>query len=119
MTSGSQISTISPLWCFVLENLGDFVFSIRFTIKDARFVQSIPKLLGLELNDLGGSSGRIYDLQILDDGKGNVTIQVRANDMAGFKIAANSINRYIEIIGKVVEMVQKGPTLPNSLNNSS
>jgi len=102
----------SLLWCVLLENLGDFVFSIRFTIKDDRFVKSIPKLLGLELGDLGGSSGRIHDLQILDDGKGNVTIQARANDMTGFKIAANSINRYIEIIGKVVEMVQKG------LNNS-
>jgi tRNA threonylcarbamoyladenosine modification (KEOPS) complex Pcc1 subunit len=98
----------------VLENLGDFVFNIRFTIKDERFVQSIPKLLDLELKNLDDSSSRIHDLQILNDGKGNVTIQVRATDMTGFKIAANSINRYIEIIGKVIEMVQKAPKLPNS-----
>ncbi len=92
-----------------MENLGDFVFNIRFTIKDDRFVQSIPKLLDLELKNLDDSSSRIHDLQILNDGKGNVTIQVRATDMTGFKIAANSINRYIEIIGKVIEMVQKAP----------
>jgi tRNA threonylcarbamoyladenosine modification (KEOPS) complex Pcc1 subunit len=102
-----------------LENLGDFVFNIRFTIKDDRFVKSIPKLLDLELKSLDESSSRIHDLQILDDGKGNVTIQVRATDMTGFKIAANSINRYIEIIGKVIEMVQKAPSLPKSLRNSS
>ncbi len=104
-----RISILSSYWCFVLENLGDFVFTIRFTIKDDRFVQSIPKLLDLELKNLDDSSGRIHDLQILNDGKGSVTIQVRANDMTGFKIAANSINRYIEIIGKVIETVQKVP----------
>lgn len=109
-----RTSILSSHWCFVLENLGDFVFNIRFTIKDERFVQSIPKLLDLELKNLDDSSSRIHDLQILNDGKGNVTIQVRATDMTGFKIAANSINRYIEIIGKVIEMVQKAPKLPNS-----
>jgi tRNA threonylcarbamoyladenosine modification (KEOPS) complex Pcc1 subunit len=102
-----------------LENLGDFVFSIRFTIKDDRFVHSIPELLDLELKNLDDSSSRIHDLQILNDGKGNVTIQVRATDMIGFKIAANSINRYIEIIGRVIEMVQKAPSVANSINNDS
>ena len=102
-----------------MENLGDFVFSIRFTIKDVRFVQSIPRLLDLELKNLDDSSRRIHDLQILNDGKGNITVQVRAIDMTGFKIAANSINRYIEIIGKVIELVQKEPSLPKSLRNSS
>jgi tRNA threonylcarbamoyladenosine modification (KEOPS) complex Pcc1 subunit len=102
-----------------LENLGDFVFNIRFAIKDSRFVQPIPKLLDLELNKLDDSSSRIHDLQVLNDGKGNVTIQVRADDMTGFKIAANSINRYIEIIGKVVELVQKEPSLPKSKSNGS
>lgn len=119
MISWPAISILNPRWWVVLEGLGDFIFSIRFTIKEGRFIQSIPKLLGLELDALGGSSGRIHDLQVLDDGKGNVTIQVRADDMAGLKIAANSINRYIEIVGKVVEMVKKGPTLPNSLSNGS
>jgi tRNA threonylcarbamoyladenosine modification (KEOPS) complex Pcc1 subunit len=114
-----QISILSSLWCFVLENLGDFVFSIRFTIKDVRFVQSIPRLLDLELKNLDDSSRRIHDLQILNDGKANITIQVCAADLTGFKIAANSINRYIEIIGKVIELVQKEPSLPKSLRNSS
>jgi tRNA threonylcarbamoyladenosine modification (KEOPS) complex Pcc1 subunit len=102
-----------------LENLGDFVFNIRFTIKDRRFIQSIPKLLDLELKNLDDSSSRVHDLHVMNDSEGNVTIQVLATDMTGFKIAANSINRYIEIIGKVIELVQKEPSLPKSKSNGS
>ncbi|NMC05759.1 MAG: hypothetical protein GYA24_11130 [Candidatus Lokiarchaeota archaeon] len=102
-----------------MENLGDFIFEIRFSIKNHQLVQSIPKLLDLEIRKLDNSSSRIHDVQISSDGKSNVTIQVRADDMTAFKIAANSINRYIEIIGKVIELVQKTPSTPKSLNNGS
>nr|MDO8112926.1 hypothetical protein [Candidatus Sigynarchaeota archaeon] len=92
-----------------MEELEDFKFVLSFKIKDSRVKQEISKLLRLELKNLDDLSSRIHDLSITPDCEDGLIIQLRANDLTSFKIATSSISKYIEIIGKTIELLQKKP----------
>ena len=112
-------SYIFFLGCFGLDNIGDFFFNLTFKIKDSRDRQVISKLLDLELKNLDDLSGRILGLSILPDGENGIVIGFHASDLTSFKIATNSINRYIEIIGKAMRLVKEEPAEENVLSNGS
>jgi tRNA threonylcarbamoyladenosine modification (KEOPS) complex Pcc1 subunit len=90
-----------------LNKIGDFIFTMRFKIHDPALFDSIPRLLELEFKKIEESTSKIHDMEITHDDAGCVTIQAHANDLTSFKIAASSINKYIEIIGKVLELVDE------------
>jgi tRNA threonylcarbamoyladenosine modification (KEOPS) complex Pcc1 subunit len=69
-------------------------------------MEKVKKLLELELKNFDDLTGRILDLSFTSDDMDGLMIQVRVKDFSSFKIVASSIMRYIEIIGKVMELIQ-------------
>jgi len=104
---------------FFLEKLKDFVFTTSFKLNDGLALGKIQKLLELELRHFDDLSNRIHDLSITSDDGDGITIQFHANDYTSYKIVVSSIMRYIEIIGKTMELIREQPASEDILRTSS
>lgn len=85
----------------------DFSFQTSFLVKDGKNTKVFLELLELELGNLFKNSERMHSLNINVEGNDKITIMFKAKDSTAYKIVLSSLNRYLEIINKSLELVEE------------